>query len=75
MSIFVLALAFLLGSLVGVVVAAIINSKPCSGYLRIDKSDPDGPYLFLELQESVQELEKREYAYLKVKQENYLPQD
>lgn len=75
MSMFILIMAFLLGALVGGFAIGIINSQPCSGRLRIDKSDSDGPYLFLELKEPVESLEKRDYAYLKVVQENFLPQD
>lgn len=48
------------GILIGYVVSSIIRRKHPVGFLRIDKSDPDGPYLFLELKKNViQDLEIR----------------
>lgn len=41
------------GIIIGFVVSSIIRRKHPVGFLRIDKSDPDGPYLFLELKKSV----------------------
>lgn len=37
------------GIMIGFVVSSIIRRKHPVGFLRIDKSDSDGPYLFLEL--------------------------
>lgn len=44
------------GIMIGFVVSSIIRRKHPVGFLRIDKSDPDGPYLFLELKKSVNEI-------------------
>ena len=44
------------GILIGFAVSSIIRRKHPVGFLRIDKSDPDGPYLFLELKKSVNEI-------------------
>ena len=33
-----------------------------AGVLKIDTSDPDGPYLFLELHEHINTLSKQKYA-------------
>ena len=46
----------IIGILIGFVGASIIRRKRPVGFLRIDKSDPDGPYLFLELKKSVNEI-------------------
>ncbi len=43
------------------------------GQLRIDTSDPDGPYMFLELSESVDSIMKSDSIVLKVNTENYIP--
>lgn len=34
--------------------------KDVSGYIIIDKYDPDGPYMFFELEEPIEELCERE---------------
>lgn len=44
----------LIGILIGFVGASIIHRKRPIGFLRIDRSDPDGPYLFLELKKKRQ---------------------
>lgn len=44
------------GIMIGFVVSSIIRRKHPVGFLRIDKSDSDGPYLFLELKKSVNEI-------------------
>ena len=45
-----------IGIMIGFAVSSIIRRKHPVGFLRIDKSDPDGPYLFLELKKSVNEI-------------------
>lgn len=42
-------------------------------FLRIDKSDPDGPYLFLELKKSVNEIIAQRTVLLEVKREDFIP--
>lgn len=37
-------------------------SDNSAGVLKIDTSDPDGPYLFLELHEHIDTLSKQKYA-------------
>ena len=45
------------------------------GFLRIDRSDPDGPYLFLELKKSVNEIMTQKTVLLEVKRENFIPHE
>lgn len=42
------------------------------GDLRIDRSDPDGPYLFLELDKPLSSFEQEEYVVFRIKNENYI---
>ena len=47
-----LVLSYLVGILLGLLTGLIVSHflKPNQmGYLRIDRTDPDGPYLFLEI--------------------------
>ena len=61
------------GIMIGFVVSSIIRRKPPVGFLRIDKSDPDGPYLFLELKKSVNEIIAQRTILLEVKREDFIP--
>lgn len=45
------------------------------GTLKIDTSDPDGPYLFVELNEDPSTLQHQEYITLKVDLSGYMSQD
>ena len=42
------------------------------GVLRIDRSDPDGPFMFLEISKGVNELSVKEHVTFAVKDENYI---
>lgn len=61
------------GILIGFAVSAIIRQKHPVGFLRIDKSDSDGPYLFLELKKSVNEIVTQKTVLLEVKREDFIP--
>ena len=67
-----LVAAFMVGVLTGLLIMYILcRSKPI-GVINIDRSDPDGPYLFLELTGSISELSSKKHANFKVKSENYI---
>lgn len=70
-------IGLIIGTVVGMIVTFIfcrINNKVV-GTLRVDQSDPDDePYLFLELNSSIDAVRKREYVTLKVNTENYISQ-
>ena len=59
--------------LIGFVGASIIRLKQPVGFLRIDKSDPDGPYLFLELKKNINEIITQKTVLLEVKREDFIP--
>jgi hypothetical protein len=61
------------GIMIGFVVSSIICRKHPVGFLRIDKSDPDGPYLFLELKKSINEIVTQRTVLLEVKREDFIP--
>ena len=64
----------LLGFVSGWIVHNIVTKIPVSGTLKIDSSDPDGPYLFLELEENVHVIKRKNCVLLKVDDSNYLSQ-
>lgn len=67
-------IAFILGIIIGSIVTNIIFYRKRAGVIRIDQSDPsDPPYLFLELETGLDQVEKSKMVFLSVKKENYLP--
>ena len=62
-----------IGVLIGFAVSFVVRRKHPVGFLRIDKSDSDGPYLFLELKKSVNELVTQKTVLLEVKREDFIP--
>ena len=49
--------------------------KRLVGTLRIDSSDPDGPYLFLELRTDVESIKQQKQVVVAVNTESYISQD
>lgn len=71
-------LFLLIGMLVGFLLTKIFPKKDLksSGYLRLDHSDPDSPYLFLELKDN-KELTRIygcKRVLFDVKREDFVPQ-
>ena len=63
---------FLLGVTVGCMAVLILIRYRSVGFLRVDQSDQqDGPFLFLELDQDVQNLMSKKYIILKIKVQNY----
>lgn len=60
--------------IIGYVLAMRKYSKKPIGTLRIDSSDPDGPYLFLELETEPSVIKKEKYVLLKVNTKSYISQ-
>lgn len=63
----------IIGIVIGFAVSFIIRRKHLVGFLRIDKSDSDGPYLFLELKKSINEIVTQRTVLLEVKREDFIP--
>lgn len=66
---------YLIGVLIGISITIIVLISFNAGVLRIDKSDTDGPYLFLELERSFQKKLDKKYAVFKIVSEDYIPRD
>ena len=66
------AISLVVGIMIGFIVSIIYHKNKVKGVLRIDKSDPDGPYLFLELASDPAILEKQKYVTLEVNTKSYI---
>lgn len=62
------------GIVIGVVLSFISRKRKAVGILRIDKSDSDGPYIFLELKKGIGDIVTKKTVLLEVKQEDFIPQ-
>lgn len=69
-----LVIILAIGIAVGSIITRIIIRPLDIGTLRIDTSDPDGPFMFLELSKDVDTVASKKYVILKVNLENYISQ-
>ncbi len=63
---------FVVGFLVGFGITAAIFRWKCVGTLRVDTSDPDGPFIFLEASKSIDFIASKKTVMLKVNLKNYI---
>ena len=63
----------LFGVVLGLFISWFMRPKAV-GNLRVDHSDPDNEYLFLELKTDLDSLKKRREVILNVRIEDYIPQ-
>ena len=77
MELVVILLIFLVGAICGGAVALTVLCHKSIGSLIIDTSDPDGPYLFLELHhdQSIAKLSHETFVMVKVNMANYIPHE
>lgn len=68
MQIFIFIVGFLVG---GGITVAIFKAKYV-GTLRVDTSDPDGPFIFLEASKSIDFIASKKSVMLKVNLKNYI---
>lgn len=67
-----LVIIFAIGIVVGSIITRIIIRPLNVGTLRIDTSDPDGPFMFLELSEGVGTISSKKHVILKVNLKSYI---
>lgn len=65
---------FIVGVICGIFICRLLLKKNNIGILRIDNSDSDGPYLFLELDTNISSFNKKKYVILNVSDECYISQ-
>ena len=69
-----LVIIFAIGVVIGSIITRIINRPLDICTLRIDTSDPDGPFMFLELSKDVDSVTSKKYVILKVNLKSYISQ-
>ncbi|WP_290235367.1 MULTISPECIES: hypothetical protein [Bacteroides] len=66
---------FITGFLVGCGITVAIFKQKCIGALRVDTSDPDGPFIFLEASKSIDFIASKKSVMLEVNLKNYISHD
>ena len=69
-----LIIIFAIGIVVGSIITRMVTKPLDFGTLRIDTSDPDGPFIFLELSKDVDTVASKKYVILKVNLKSYISQ-
>lgn len=57
---------FIAGIIIGVLIKTLVNRSKFIDTLIIDTSDPDGPYMFLELKTPIDKLYKAKVLNVKI---------
>lgn len=66
------AIIFAIGVIIGCILTSFIRRAKFVGKLRIDTSDPDGPFMFLELSKGVGDISSRKRVLLEVDLKSYI---
>ena len=66
-------IGIIIGIVIGLAISIVSFFLRSIGALRIDHSDEDGPYLFLELKKGVRDISNRKMVVLMVRREDFLP--
>ncbi len=65
-------MVFVIGMVIGCVFSSIVRRSKSVGKLRIDTSDPDGPFMFLELSKGVGDISTKKQVLLQVDLKSYI---
>lgn len=72
-------ITFVCGVCIGMIVGCVLTHDDYRnnsvGILRIDTSDPDGPYMFLELSKGIEYIRKHNFVILKVSTKSFIPHE
>ena len=68
------AIIFAFGLVLGYSISKLFVKQMPLGVLRIDESDPDGPYIFLELSTDPRIIKQNRYVTLEVNATSYISQ-
>ncbi len=68
----VFVFVFVIGMVIGCVFSSIVRRSKSVGKLRIDTSDPDGPFMFLELSKGVGDISAKKQVLLQVDLKSYI---
>ena len=68
----VMVVVYVVGAVMGYILAKGLSRPKTIGMIRIDRSDDDGPYMFLE---PVSAFSNKKHVCVEIKNENFLPRN
>lgn len=71
----VMVVVYVVGAVMGYILAKGLSRPKTIGTIRIDRSDDDGPYMFLELDEPVSAFSNEKHVCVEIKNEDFLPRN
>lgn len=63
---------YMVGVFMGYILAKVLSRPKAIGSIVIDRSDEDGPYLFLELSESIDAFSDKKQVCVEIKNTDFL---
>lgn len=66
---------YLVGVATGVILGKVLSRPDTIGTIRINRSDEDGPYLFLELDKPLHTFETAQHVCVEIKHVDFLPRN
>lgn len=69
------AAIYLVGAFMGFILGKVLSRPKPVGTIRIDRSDEDGPYLFLELGQPIYTFENKKHVCVEIKNVDFLPRN
>lgn len=70
-----MAISLGIGIVIGIIFSRIVFRFISIGNLRVDHSDPDGPFLFLELSKRIESVVRKKYVVMRVKEKDFIPHE
>lgn len=70
-----LVVVYCVGVFMGYILAKVLNRPKTVGTIRIDRSDEDGPYLFLELEQPLHTFARKKHVCVEIKNVDFLPRN
>lgn len=70
-----IVIGIITGMVIGFIISKLMFRFLSIGTLRVDHSDPDGPFLFLELSKQIDSVVRKKYVIMRVKDKNFIPHE
>lgn len=70
-----IAISLSIGIVIGIIFSRIVFRFISIGNLQVDHSDPDGPFLFLELSKRIESVVRKKYVVMRVKEKDFIPHE
>ena len=70
-----IVISLAIGIVIGIIFSRMVFRFILIGNLRVDHSDSDGPFLFLELSKRIEAVVRKKYVVMRVKEKDFIPHE